>query len=185
MLRAAKAHVGAVFVLRGDGLALVAHIDVDQPALDIAYACWTRNQDELRRGTIVRFGAACLWPLFKGPQICALLYLDRVPPDFPDDRARDDAALVAARAPKCGRPSALETLASSTSTLDDVLAELQRDRLVMLLRQHRGNVSDVACALGVCRDTVYKLSREARPPLDIDQFRPRKPRRPPLRKREA
>lgn len=185
MLRAAKAHVGAVFVPRGDGLALAAQIALDQPALDIVHATWFRKQDDLHSGTIVRFGAACLWPLFKGPRVCALLYLDRVPADFPDDRARDDAALVAARAPMCGKPSALETLSSSASRPDDVVAELQRDRLTMLLRQHRGNVSDVACTLGVCRETVYKLTREAQPPLDIDQFRPGKPRRPPLRKREA
>ncbi len=166
-------------------MALVAQIAVDQPALDIVHACWFRNQAELRGGAMVRFSAACLWPLFKGPRIAALLYLDRVPADFPDDRARDDAALVGARAPLCGKPSTLETLAGPAYRPADLLAQAARDQLVMLLRQHRGNVSDVAAALGVCRDTVYKRTREARPPVDIDEFRPRRPGRRPPRGRET
>lgn len=185
MVHAAKAQVGAVFVPREDSLVLAAQIALDQPALDVVHACWFRNQAELRSGTIVRYSATCLWPLFKGPQIAALLYLDRVPPDFPDNQAREDAALLAARAPMCGKPSPLATLAGPAYRPADMLAEIERDRLVMLLRQHRGNVSDVACAMGVCRDTVYKLTRDARPPVDIDEFRPRRPGRRPRRKQET
>lgn len=181
IVRVARAEVGAVFVPRGDGLALVTQIGIDQPALDVVHACWFRNLPELRAGRIVRFSAACLWPLFNGPQIVALIYLDRAPADFPDDHTREDAALVAARAPRCGKPSALASLAGNGYRPADIGAQLERDQLVMLLRQHRGNVSDVAYAMAVSRDTVYKRAREARPLVDIDEFRPRK-RRPPRRK---
>ncbi len=176
--RVARAQVSAVFVPRGAGLALVAQIGIDQPALDVVNACWFRNQSDLRAGRTVRFSGAYLWPLFDGPQVAALIYLDRVTPDFPDQHTRDLAALVALRAPRCGKPSALEALAGASYRPGDILAQLERDRLVMALREHRGNVSDVAHVLGVCRDTVYKLAREAVPMVDIDEFRPRRRPRP-------
>lgn len=176
--RRAQAQIGAVFVPRGDGLALVAQFGINQPALDVVNACWLRHQKELRAGHVVRFSAARLWPLFDGPEIAALVYLDRAPADFPDDRTRDDGALIAARAQRCGKPSALDALVPPGYRPADIIAELERDQLVMLLTTHRGNVTAVAGAMGLCRDTVYDLLRNAKPSLSIEQFRPRRRRRP-------
>lgn len=171
VVRRAQAKVAAVFVPRGEGLALVVQVGVDQAALDIAHAGWLRHNKTLRAGRVVRFGMARLWPLFDGPAITALVFVDRAPEDFPDERMREDGALIALRAPRCGKLSALDTYAPADYRPEDVIAEFERDRLVLLLRQHRGNVSAIATAMGVCRDTVY--DRIAHADLDLAAFRPR------------
>lgn len=168
--RRSDAKVSAVFVPRGDDLALVVQFGIDQLALDVVRAGWRRHQSVLRAGQLVRFGLASLWPVFEGPEIAAVIYVDRTPDDFPDDRTRDDGALIAARAPRCGKPSALDACLTVGYRPETVIAELEHNRLAELFTTHRGNVTAVAHALGVCRDTAYAKARQAN--IDIDAFRP-------------
>jgi transcriptional regulator of acetoin/glycerol metabolism len=56
--------------------------------------------------------------------------------------------------------------------LNHSFKEQELEALRAALHQHDGNVSDVARALGVSRQKVYRLI-EADPTLDLDAFRRR------------
>jgi DNA-binding NtrC family response regulator len=56
--------------------------------------------------------------------------------------------------------------------LNHAYREQELEALRAALRQHGGNVSDVAKVLGVSRQKVYRLI-EADPTLDLDDFRKR------------
>jgi hypothetical protein len=174
--RDAGATRAAVFAPTGTGLALAAQWALDQAALDIAHSGWARHRAELTAGKTVRYGQAVLWPLFSsGRDVCALVYLDKAPADFPDERGRANGAAIAAWMPNVKVPTPGTTYMASRLAHVEVVAEILADQLALLLRFFRGNVSAVANHLGVARMTVY--DRIGRYQLDLAEFRPRRLRR--------
>lgn len=166
----AHAEVRAIFVPRNDDLALVTQVGVTQVFIDIVKTTWVHRRKELLAGRLVRHGACIVWPTFDGPELSALLFLDRAPADFPDTPTREDGALIGARAPHWGLPSALAPYPARAQRLTSVVVHLLREDLIHRLTTHHGNVAAVARDLGVCRDTVYQRAERLR--INIEEFRP-------------
>lgn len=173
LAEAAGATCAVLFTPRSTGLALVAQVDVDQLAFDIANGTWTRRRDALERGEILRKGSAVLWPLFDGRDMKGLVYLNRAPEDFPDEKSREDGAVLAARLARATVPlpasSYLTTRLIDPNVTDEVLA----DQLALMLELQGGNISAVARRLGISRVAVY--ARAERFGVDIHKYR-RRPR---------
>ncbi len=161
-----------LFVPRDAGPALVAYHDVTQAALDIAHSVWARKREELRAGRIVSYGHAVVWPLFDGPELAAFLYLDRTPPDFPDDDSRAHGADITARLRRVLLPSRVATYLATGLSLAEAADEVERDRLVMALDLCGGNVTAAARHLGITRETLYK--RAHRLEVEIRKVRQRR-----------
>lgn len=166
----ACAQRAGLFVPRGSGLALVAQVDVNQKVIDLAEGAWARRRDTLLAGQAVRHGNGLLWPLFKGPEFMALIYLDCAPPDFPRDDDTTTGALLVGRLSRMELPSHVRSLLLAGVPARDSLKEAARDQLALLLRRFNGNVAAVARELGVRRSTVYR--RAFRYELDPAAYRP-------------
>ena len=69
-------------------------------------------------------------------------------------------------------PSPHGTEAGQFERMGQAFREQELEALRAALREHGGNVSDAARALGVSRQKVYRLI-EADPTLDLDAFRKR------------
>lgn len=162
----------ALFAPSGKGLSMLAQREIDQSGLDIAHACWVRQRTELDTGRMLLYGCAVLWPLFDGPVLTALIYLDRAREGFPDDASRGDAArlLRIMANVSIGSPVAayLDAGIVASQAADSFLA----DQLAMALQGASGNVTGVARALGLSRETVYE--RVDRFGIDLEEFRPRR-----------
>ncbi len=162
----------ALFAPSGKGLSLLAQKNIDQSGLDIAHACWVRQRREIDAARPFLYGCALLWPLFDGPELKALLYLDRVREGFPDDTSREDARrlLRIMTNVRVGSPVAayLDAGIVATKVADSFLA----DQLAMALQGANGNVTSAARALGISRETVYE--RVDRFGIDLETFRPRR-----------
>jgi hypothetical protein len=165
----------AVFAPRDTGLALVTHCDVDQTALDLAQAGWARRREHLRAGRLVRYGRTVLWPLFDGPSLVALVYLDQVNEDFPNAECRGAGEQLRLRLARMQMPSPVGTYLAAGLSFIDAAEAVLRDQLAMALDVLDGNVSAVARRLRVTRETVY--ARAERFGLDVESFRRQRPRR--------
>jgi hypothetical protein len=167
----ARSRRAGLFVPRGSGLALVAQIEVNQQVIDLAEGAWARRRDTLLAGKGVRHGEGLLWPLFKGPEFAALVYLDCAPPDFPRDQDGATGALLVGRLSRMELPSRVRSLLLAGVPARDSLKEAARGQLALLLRRFNGNVAAVARELGVKRSTVYRRADSYG--LDTAAFRPR------------
>lgn len=166
----AGATCGVLFATRESGPVLADRFEVDQTALSIVYSAWARRRHELQAGAILRYGTAVIWPLFDGPQLVALVYLDRVAATFPDDGARHLADDIRDRLRGLTTTTLSSYLAVGVNALEAGL-EVQRDHLMMALDFHHYNVAAVALLFGVARDTIYR--RADRLGIDILEERRR------------
>ncbi len=69
-------------------------------------------------------------------------------------------------------PSPPAAAPSQFERLSHAFREQELEALRAALREHGGNVSDAAKALGISRQKIYRLI-EADPDLDLDAFRKR------------
>lgn len=165
-----------LFAPRDTGLTMVVQHEVTQAALDLAHSAWMRKRELLQAGSVVRYGRAVVWPLFDGPKLVALVYLDAAPAQFPDDEAREHGSDLILRLRRLNPPSPVATYLATGLSLADAFEEVQRDQLALALELYHGNVTAAARLLGVTRETIYK--RAHRLGLDIPTFRARRaPRR--------
>lgn len=167
----AGAECCALFMPRKPGVGLVAHNrEVDQKALDAVLSAWVRHRAELDRGTLVPFGHGLVWPLFDGPKLAALLYLDVAPPGFPeDDEARNYVLEIVARLRHVSPPTVVNNYLALGLSLIDARQEAERDQIAMALQVSHGKVRAAARLLGVTRETVYQ--RASKYGIDLDAFK--------------
>lgn len=172
LAEAAGAYAAALFATRSTGLALLTQIEITQGPLDITHTAWARRRARLEDGHIERYGAAVVWPLFDGPDLVALVYLDRAPQGFPDDETRETAAVLAARVGRSQLPVAMNSYLTTRLNDPRALEEFQRDQLAVSLHVSGGNVAASARQLGVSRQTVY--ARMDRLGVELSEFRRRR-----------
>lgn len=166
----AGAACGVLFATQESGPVLADRFEVDQVALSIVYSAWARRRHELQAGAILRYGTAVIWPLFDGPQLVALVYLDRASGAFPDDGARQLADDIRDRL----RGTITNTLSTYLAVGVNAIQagfEVQRDHLMLTLDFYHYNVAAVAQLFGVSRDTIYR--RADRLGIDIMEERRR------------
>lgn len=173
--RAAGASVCALFIPRQQaGLALVCQESLDQVALDIAHGAWARRREDFEAGRAARYGQALVLPLFDGPRLVGIGYFNPAGDAFPDEEARADTALVAARLaqvrPAGGYSSYAATGLSGPDAIDDVF----RDQLAVILDGAEGNVSMAARQVGLTRQALY--NRADKLGVDLSTFRKRRAR---------
>jgi transcriptional regulator with GAF, ATPase, and Fis domain len=194
VLSLVEGRCGAVFTLDGDRLLLFASRGVDQHALDGAQVVWASRSDSLRRGEAfyapeavagpkppARPGPASLTvvPVMQDGILVALLYIDAAEPHFLNNADRDRLskfARIIAKAvtqtagPKPGRAEAWETYLERTP-----VADMEREKLLLLLNRNEWNIARVARLMGVTRRTIYlRLQRHRIPRERVPKNRPRK-----------
>lgn len=168
----AGASTGAVFAPRGKGLALLAQRDIDQKGLDLAHACWARRRREVNAGQVVLYGCTVLWPLFDGPELVALIYLDRAREGFPNDACRQDAARLVRSLNGVRATSPAVAYLNAAIPMAEAANAFQADQLAIALQTSNGSVAGAARLLNVTRETVYE--RVDRFGLELESFRPKR-----------
>jgi regulatory Fis family protein/GAF domain-containing protein len=196
VLSLVEGRCGAVFTLDGDRLLLFASRGVDQYALDGAQVVWASRSDSLRRGEAfyapepgavagpkaqARPGPASLTvvPVLQDGMLVALLYIDAAEPHFLNNADRERLskfARIIAKAvtqtagPKPARAEAWETYLERTP-----VADMEREKLLLLLNRNEWNIARVARLMGVTRRTIYlRLQRHHIPRERVPKSRPRK-----------
>ena len=154
---------GAAALGGGSQLTLRASRGIDPSVVDAIEVLWRRARGQLRGGESVRVAGGAegltVLPLFEGEELLALLYLDGLR-DAPDqagdlDRvtrfSRTLARSVATeRAGESPDEASVETYLERTP-----VADIQRQKLLLLLERNRWNISCVARLMGVTRRTIY------------------------------
>ena len=161
-----------LFAPRPVGLALVAQIEMDQQAWDIPHALWARKREQLEAGSIEGYGFALFWPLFDGPKLVGLIYLDHARDGFPDQKSREDAALLAARMASLNVTVMLNSYLTTRFLDPGAVEELQRDQVAVSLDFAGGNLSAAARQLGLSRQAFH--ARVVRHGIDPSVFKKRR-----------
>lgn len=160
----------AVFMPRQMGLGLVAYVEVDQVAIDVANGAWIRHSRKLEEGTAISYGQALVWPLFDNSRCVAVIYLDKAPASITkDEDARRCVSDIVARLHRVVPPTLFNNYLAIGLSLADARREAERDQLIMALRLTAGKIRATARLLGVTRETIYK--RADRLKVDLDEFR--------------
>lgn len=154
------------------GLALVTQIEMDQQAWDIPHALWARKREQLEAGHIERYGFALVWPLFDGPKLVGLVYLNHARDGFPDEKSREDAALLAARTASLNISVMLNSYLTTRLLDPSAVEELQRDQVAVSLDFAGGNLSAAARQLGLSRQAFH--ARAVRYGIDPSMFKKRR-----------
>lgn len=173
----AGAECAALYAPASGGLSLVKQVGLDQAASDLVFAAWAKHEARLSAGQPVRYGVAVFRPLFdkRERKLVAVLFLDHMADDFPEDLWLDVCGRIVRLMQFVEPTNPIATYLACGLNYIDAVAELERDRLAVALRQTDGNVSAAARRLGICRDTVYV--RAAQLGMDVRAFRLRRPRR--------
>lgn len=171
LARAAGAGHVVLYAPRPKGLALVAQIEIDQRAVDMVHVAWARKREQLEAGMIVAYGLSLVWPLFDGPHLVGLLYLDQAPDGFPDEKSRATAAVLAARLTTVTVASVVNSYFTTRLADPNLLDELVRDQTAVCLDANGGNVTQAARQLGISRQALH--ARAAKFGLDLDLFKQR------------
>jgi hypothetical protein len=139
----------------------VAGIRIDQRSLDHVSAAWQFGHDALGLG--LRYECpegSIVEPVLIDRKVRALIYLDRVSEECPEDQFALVKSLIARR---CGEDAAAPL---PTPAFD------QREHLLLMLERNEWNIARAARLLGVSRLTVYRRLRRlglARPEEGSDQ----------------
>jgi hypothetical protein len=169
------ASCAVLFVARDTGPVLAVRQEVPPAAMDLVSSAWARKRELLQAGRLVPYGDSVIWPLFDGPKLVALVYLDRVRSGFPNDECRQNGADITDRLRRINPPSLMGSYLAAGLSLTEATQEVARDQLATALALANGNVTGAARLLGITRETVYK--RAHRLDLDIKGFRVRFRRR--------
>jgi hypothetical protein len=181
------------FVAADERLTLFASRGIDQHVLDAVETLWHRGKGELESGRPLYIpecradrdlgGAAdgapasvALFPVLQGGALVALLYADSAVPHFcePGDIERlaqfSRVLAGAVRPPAVGSEAdapAGESRARWEAYLERTpVADIERQKLVLLLNRNKWNIARVARLMGVTRRTIYlrlqryKIARE-------------------------
>jgi DNA-directed RNA polymerase specialized sigma24 family protein len=161
-----SADAGAVFIVREDGPALFCGSGLTQLALDWVRSSWQHAARDLAAGSIRRQDADWLVPVQHGRRLAVLLYIRAIRLD--QESVIDVSGLLAEAALK-GDATPERATSPVDVYLETALSEdIERRRLVLLLRRHEWNLSRVARELGITRQTVYNrmealgIERESR-----------------------
>lgn len=169
---------GGVFVASEDRLTLYASRGIDQHVLDAVQLLWSRSKDALRRGEPVYVAdwradrdlsqrdaagspaGVAMFPVFEGEELVALLYVDSAEPHFcqtHDVERLGKFARILSRAVRTGvevrRPSDKDEWESYLERTP--VADIEREKLLLLLNRNEWNIARVARLMGVTRRTVY------------------------------
>lgn len=195
-----NARSAALFACSDAGLALFTSSSVDQHSLDAATRLWEEHRASLRRGTLLYKAD---WPaeargkgpaslalipmLDDGGNLFAILYVDGSESHFCGvgdlDRLSKFAPVVqrAVRgegveaAPPAGAGAWEEYLAKTP------VADMEREKLLLLLSRNEWNIARVARLMGVTRRTIYlRLQRHHIPRERVSKSR-RRGRKEPRR----
>jgi hypothetical protein len=160
----------------GDGrLTLLASRGIDQHVLDAVETLWRRARGQLKDGTPVYVpdcaadpdlaaaasagpASLAMFPVFDGDTLVALLYVDSLDPRFcePGDVERLSrfsrilARAVGPQAAEDARGKGWEAYLERTPVSD-----IQRQKLLLLLKRNAWNIARVARLMGVTRRTIY------------------------------
>lgn len=140
----------ALFEAQASRPRLVTTTGLSQDSLDRALDSWKRQRTRLERGETVQGEGHSLVPLLRDGAPVGLLYLESTNIDriaLIESQELLAAAVLASRA---------EPAAPVADFLERTpVAELQREKLMLLLERHDWNISRVAREMGVTRTTIY------------------------------
>lgn len=176
ILEDAGAKRGIVFAQRGEGLAFVAQCNINQIGMDLAYACWARRRADLKAGRLVRYGRAVVWPLFRGPELAAFIYLDHAHENFPSPASQQDALRLLQRMADSRVASPAASYLAAGLGFAKAGDQFQADQLALALESTGGNVTAAAGLLQISRETVYARAEEH--DIDIDRIRDQRRKQP-------
>jgi len=145
-----SAESGAVFLV-GRELSLFSSSGITQAGLDWVKECWERSRQDLRSGSVLSREDDWLVPARQADELIVLVYMRAAKPDY--DGIVEVTPLLAEAASQ-GR-AAPESSPVDTYLESALQEDIERRRLVLLLRRHEWNISRVARELGVTRQTVY------------------------------
>lgn len=175
LAEAAGASRAALFAPRQSSLVLVVQIELNQQAWDIPHLLWARRREKLEAGSIERYGFTLVWPLFDAGKLVGLVYLDHARDGFPDERSREDAALLATRVASLTVSASLNSYLTTGLLDPGAVHELQRDQIVVSLEATGGNLSAAARHLGLSRQAFH--ARAVRYGVDPEVFKKRRRRK--------
>jgi hypothetical protein len=150
VMNLSSAQSGAVF-LAGRELSLFSSSGITQTGLDWVGDCWEQSRQDLRSGSVLSREDDWLVPARHGDDLVALVYLRAAKPDY-DGVVEVTPLLAEAAAQGQAAPESSPVDTYLESALQE---DIERRRLVLLLRRHEWNISRVARELGVTRQTVY------------------------------
>lgn len=171
----------AVFSLNGERLTLFASRNVDQSVLDAIQTIWEHNRSSLVQGEAfyvadrstdqrIKGSAAAsggsrsfvVVPVFGDEVLCALLYVDSLDPHFCTEH---DLARILKLARILAKATTDDSEPAQADGWEAYLertppANIERDKLLLLLNRNEWNISRVARLMGVTRRTIYlRLAR--------------------------
>jgi hypothetical protein len=173
-----------VFEVADDHLTLFASRGIDQHVLDAVEALWRRGKDQLRGGQpiyvpetrsdrdVARAAAGgpaslAIFPVLEdGGKLLALLYLDSAEPHFCQATEVERLAQFARMLARAVRPAPDADGPLSTGPVPDPsgweaylertpVQDIERQKLLLLLKRNEWNIARVARLMGVTRRTVY------------------------------
>jgi hypothetical protein len=171
---------GAVFTCDRDDVTLFASRGIDQAVLDIVPLAWTSQKDAFRRGEIFyvpdrgaerrlpaslaeRSGPAsfAIVPVLEDEALLALLYVDSQEPHFCDthdlERLSKFSRIVAKSVHDTTAPRPGGVVGDSWDAYLErtPIADMEREKMLLLLNRNEWNIARVARMMGVTRRTVY------------------------------
>lgn len=177
-----------VFEVADQRLTLFASRGIDQHVLDAVEALWPRAKDQLWRGQSIYVpdtttdrdlarvtaggpGSLAMFPVFDGEALVALLYMDGAEPHFCDasevERLAQFSRMLARTVkPAAAPPAAREPLDWESYLERTPVQDIERQKLLLLLKRNAWNIARVARLMGVTRRTIYlrlqryKIARE-------------------------
>jgi hypothetical protein len=167
---------GGVFAVADARLTLFASRGIDQHVLDAIETLWRRSRRALREGKPI-YVPECHWdgelaakegpaslalfPVLDGGRLVALLYVDSVDPHFcPSGEierlTRFSRVLAGAVRPDAAQNGAPAEVTGWESYLERTpVHDIERQKLLLLLRRNEWNIARVARLMGVTRRTIY------------------------------
>jgi hypothetical protein len=167
---------GGVFAAADARLTLFASRGIDQHVLDAVETLWGRAKDQLRGGQPIYVpdtgtdtdlaratagGPASLavFPVFDGDALVALLYVDSAEPDFCSgtdvERLAKFSRLLARAVRPTPDPPARDLTGWEAYLERTPVPDIERQKLLLLLKRNEWNIARVARLMGVTRRTVY------------------------------
>jgi len=169
-------------------LTLFASRGIDQHVLDAVEALWPRAKDQLWRGQSIYVpdtatdrdlarvtaggpGSLAMFPVFDGEALVALLYMDGAEPHFCNAGEVERLAQFSRMLARTVKPAAAPTAAREPLDWESYLErtpvqDIERQKLLLLLKRNEWNIARVARLMGVTRRTIYlrlqryKIARE-------------------------
>jgi hypothetical protein len=166
-----------VFEVSAQRLTLFASRGIDQHVLDAVPTLWRRGEGRLRRGQPIYVGdtgtdtdlagataggpaSLAVFPMLDHDELVGLLYVDGAEPHFcqPSDverLAQFSRMLARTVRPEPTPAAALEPVGWDAYLERTPVQDIERRKLMLLLKRNEWNIARVARLMGVTRRTVY------------------------------